>query len=316
MGDSMYNEEIKRKFLEEFDPESKRKGEPERFLQKLEHYEISAGKDAAQMSFEEAQQVVLSLKVGQVSTLRKMLATYRKYTEWCSAYGAFSNTSDGFIKLKTKDVDLSKSADGELFKDEDDFFGTLRQIYSFDDGVADVPYLALIWAGMKPKEVIELKDSEVDIDNRVIYNHDGTIMIPSFSDAVYDVLIQYIQCKRATRGHHSGSKQVVKDMSVDTFLKKMLNPNSKDFGTTYRDSAIKTHIREEYVKHERPGLKQTNTVEVWNSGRNYHLYTVEQSGVDVFAPENKGVVESVFRYEKGYYNAIRMYKDYKKAFNL
>ena len=316
MGDSMYNEEIKRKFLEEYDPGDKRKGEPERFLQKLERYETSAGKDAAQMSFEEAQQAVLSLKVGQVSTLRKMLATYRKYAEWCDAYGALPNTADGFIKLKTKDVDLSKSADGELFKDEDDFFGTLRQIYSFDDGVADVPYLALIWAGMKPKEVIELKDAEVDVENRVIYNHDGTVMIPNFSDAVHDVLVQYVQCKRATRGHHSGSKQVIKDMSVDTFLKKMLNPGSKDFGTNYNEDAMRNHIKYEYMKHDDLSIKKLNTTDVWNSGRYYHLYIVEQSGVDVFSQENKGVVETVFRREKLYHNAIRMYKDYKKAFNL
>ena len=312
----MYNEEIKRKFLEWYDPNNTKAGEPERYLQKLEVFEKSLGKDASQMSFEEAQQVVLALKVGQVSTLRKILSTYRRYSEWCDSYGAFPNVADGFIKLKTKDVDLSKSADGELFKDEDDFFGTLKQMYSFDEGVADVPYLALIWAGMKPKEVIELKDSEVDIENRIIYNHDGTVMIPNFSDAVYDVLVRYVQCKRATRGHHSGSKHVIKDMSVDTFLKKMLSPNSKDFGTNYTDSSLRTHIRDEYAKHEQSNLKKPNMVEVWNSGRNYHLYTVERSGVDVFAQENKGVVETVFRHEKGYHNAIRMYKDYKKAFNL
>lgn len=316
MGDSMYNEEIKRKFLEEFDPKRSKGNGPITYLQKIAPYEETLHKDFAEMDEAEAKGAIEYAKLKEASVLRQALSVMRRYTNWCKENGVYTNIPNGVANLKSKDFDLSVVLADIVFKDENDFFTTLRSIYSFDDGVADVPYLALAWAGLRKNEIIELKDSEIDLQNRVITNHDGTIMIPYFSDMVHDALVRYVECKGAMRGHHAGVKHVIKDMSVDTFLKKMLNPGSKDFGTNYKTTAIETHIRDEYKKLSNPPRKQPGFINVWNSGRYYHLHTIEQSGVDVHAPENKELVESVFRYEKGYYDAIKMYDNYKRAFKL
>lgn len=316
MGDSMYNEEIKRKFLEEFDPKQSRGGGPTAIMQKIGPYEESIGKDIAEMTMQEAQRAIISAKFREYSVLRLAISIFRKYSEWCMKNNVFSDMPDGVRSLKAKDFDLSDGMAENAFKDEEEFFNTLKTIYSFEDGIADVPYLALAWAGLKKKEIIELLDSEIDLDNRVVLNHDGTIMIPWFSDAVFDALTKYVNCKRATRGHHSGVKDVIKDMSVNTFLKKMLMPNSKDFGTHYKQSTIDTHIKDEQNKCSSQPRVFPTFMNVWNSGRYYHLYSIEQSGVDVYAPENKELVESVFRSDKKYFETIKMYDNYKKAFNL
>ena len=198
MGDSMYNEEIKRKFLEEFDPKQSRGGGPTAFMQKIGPYEESIGKDIAEMTTQEAQKTILSAKFREYSVLRLAMSVFRKYSEWCITNNMFSDMPDGVRSLKAKDFDLSDGLAENAFKNEEEFFNTLKAIYSFEDGLADVPYLALAWAGLKKKEIIELLDSEIDLDNRVILNHDGTIMIPWFSVAVFDAL----------RGKNYGKKLV------------------------------------------------------------------------------------------------------------
>ena len=111
---------------------------------------------------------------------------------------------------------------------------------------------------------------------------------------------------------------VRKDNSVNSFLKKMLPENSKKFGKEFTKVQIDAHVNSLATKYEQLGHPRRHSISnVWRSGRLRQLYIIEQqNGIDVTAKENKELLRDVFRNKKNYYDAIRMYKWYKKAFCL
>lgn len=61
--------------------------------------------------------------------------------------------------------------------------------------------------------------------------------------------------------------------------------------------------------------QQFSSTNIRRSGALYRLWKLEQSGVNLEAPENRTLVETVYGAKK-YYGIIWQYKNYKRAFNL
>ena len=312
-GDSMYNQEIKERFLSEsmknirFSLEGFRKAEP---------IETKTGKDIAEMTREESLEVIREIGVSEYSSLRATITAFKNYVNWCQNNRVFKTIPGGFTELKPSDVGLSEELKYTLFKDEEDFLSALKSVREFDQGYPEPPVLCLVWSGLKAKEIIALKDNDVNMETQTV-TVDGGIAVSGFSKAVAEVLQQYIDCKVAERDHYTGWRQVIKDYSTDFFLKRMLPRGNKDFGKPFGSSQISSAINKLNKKLEDDGnparLKPDN---VWNSGRYYAMWQAEQSGIDVTKPGNRQIVEDIFRHSKGYYSAIHMYKAYKEAFGL
>lgn len=311
----MYNENVKKRFLEEY-LHQKQDRRCEWIFSKLgDAYEKSHDKDLAEMSFSEAKAAIESTGIEENGTIRTAISIVKAYTEWCEKNEIFHCVPGGFKKLSAKDIDLSESLKKVLFKDDTDLIESIKEVRTLDDGYSEVAILALSWIGLTREEISALRDNDVDLENRIVYGKSGEIIAMGFSALICDVLHRYVKCRVSSRGNGLTEMEVVKDLSVDSFLKKMCPRGSKKFGTEYSNVQIASQVNKLAVKYEDLGHPRRHTItNVWRSGRFHKLWEIEQTGVDISARENRSIVEEVFRNKKNYYNAIRMYKWYRHAF--
>ena len=312
----MYNEEIKRRFLEEM---ARNKAEKIHFSSVFNafcRFEQSFRADISEMTKGVVVNCLERLCLDETGTVRTYITVGNKYTDWCEANGYFSNIPHGFKGLSVDDVDISDAISKSFFRDELDLVSSIQMVHDLNSGYADAPVLALAWLGLTMKEVLALRDSDVDLDNRCIHLLDGS-MINGFSDTIHDVLYRYSVCRISSRDKGNVTQEVVKDMSVDSFIKKMLTRGSKFFGRKISQVQVKGQLDMLVEKYEQLGFpRRHNFSNAWRSGRFYALYRAEQSGLGVFDFNNRPAVEQIFRHKKNYHDTIKMYRWYKKAFSL
>ena len=312
----MYNEEIKRRFLEEV---ARNKAEKIHFSSVFNafcRFEQSFRADISEMTKGVVVDCLERLCLDETGTVRTYITVGNKYTDWCETNRCFTNIPHGFKGLSVDDVDISDAISKSFFRDELDLVSSIQMVHDLNSGYADAPVLALAWLGLTMKEILALRDSDVDLDNRCIHLLDGSV-INGFSDTVHDVLYRYSACRISSRDKGNVTQEVVKDMSVNSFIKKMLTRGSKFFGRKISQVQVKGQLDMLVEKYEQLGFpRRHNFSNAWRSGRFYALHQAEQSGLDVFDFNNRPAVEQIFRHKKNYHDTIKMYRWYKKAFSL
>ena len=312
----MYNEDIKRRFLNEKSKHLKKGSNKTWIFESLDsNYESVHKKDVAELDKAEAIDAIESLNVEEIGSARALISFVREYVDWCKKEHVFTNIPGGFSLITVDDIDFGKVLGKILFKDDIDLIESIKEVRTLDDGYSDVAILALSWIGLTREEISALRDNDVDLESRIVYGKSGEIIAMGFSDLICDVLQRYVKCRVSSRGNGLTEMEVIKDLSVDSFLKKMCPRGSKKFGTEYSNVQIASQVNKLAVKYEELGHPRRHTItNVWRSGCFHKLWEIEQTGVDVSARENRPVVEQVFRNKKNYYNALRMYGWYKQAF--
>lgn len=312
----MYNPQIKTRFLEVYNPGNTQKNFPSSMFAVLENHEETLGKDLGEMDRAEAKEVLNTSGFNEYGTVRNAINVLKHYTTWCKENRVFQMIPGGFLELTAAEIDITDAVRRSYFRDEQDFLSTIRLVREFDQGYPEPVLYCFAWLGLKIREALSLRDDDVNMDNRTICLA-GEIIVDGFSDGIYNLLEQYIDCDSAERGHATGSRLVMKDYSVDFFMKKMLSPNSKDWGRVYNYNQMSTamgRLNRKLKEAGYPGRLQYE--DVWNSGCYNRLWRAEQSGVDVFATKNRAFVEQIIRQMKGYHNTLVMYRIFKKAFEL
>lgn len=312
-GDFMYNEAVKERFLTEHGLGDGSHRFATNVFAEAERLETALSKDLAEMTVEEATGFMESF-AGEVGTAQQTLNILRRYVEWCRDSNVFESVSTGFTTLKPGDLDFSEKLKDTLFRDEIDMLQTIRSVRTFDEGFPEPPFLCLCWLGLKGKECLALKDEDVDLEARAV-SVNGEIIASGYSDAIAEVFGEYVACKSAERDHKTGARLVLKDYSTGLFLKKMLPRGHKDFGKPIGSSQMSANLSRLNTKLEDDGKPpRLKPDAIWNSGCYRRLWELESAGIKVKG--NHALVEQVFRHQKNYYNALRMYEAYKKAFGL
>lgn len=309
----MYNDEVKQDFLEQvgINPE-KKIGAVAVFIS-IAPFEQRNGLDVAEMDKKLCLEMLQNVGINEFGGVRNYISRLKKYTKWCKENSVFASIPGGVFEISPDDVDITDSLKGILFKDEFELLDSIRVVRDFDSGCPEVAAFCLYWLGVTKDEVVLLKDTDVDLDNRVIHGQNGVIS-EGFSDAICDILTRYRNCKWSTRQNGTRIMRVRKDLSVDTFLKRMLADGSKKFGKPVTKVQITALCQDVVTDCSMLGLPSRHTFQnVWRCGRYNHLYALEQSGEDVM---NRSTIEKVFRGRKSYYDATRMYQYYKKVFDL
>lgn len=312
-GDFMYNEATKKRFLAEHSLGDGSHRFATNVFAEAERLETTLSKDLAEMTVEEAADFMKSF-AGEIGTAQQALNILRRYVEWCRDSQVFENTSTGFEKLKPSDVDFSGKLKDTLFRDEADLLQTIRLVRTIDEGFPEPPFLCLCWLGLKGKEAIAVRDEDIDLEARTVLVN-GETVVSGYSDAIADIFEEYVACKSAERDHKNGPRLVLKDYSTGMFLKKMLPRGHKDFGKPIGYSQISSLVNQLNNRLEEDGKPpRLKPDAIWNSGCYHRLWELESAGIKVKG--NHALVEQVFRHQKNYYNALRMYEAYKKAFGL
>ena len=312
-GDDMYNAEVKERFLNTVEDESNAKT-IRNHLGKFSKVESIAEKDIAQMDFNEAIVAAQKIHARSKSTLKNVLASTRKYVFWCIENGVFPDCGKGFSDITTKDVEC---VDPDVFiLSENDLISSMRKACDFSECSPGVPYLLFTWLGMDKKDIIELKDSQVDLEKRVVYGRNGELLIRDFSENIRDILEDYRNCKVTYM--YGTNKPIYRDMSLDTFLKRFTTKPSY-IGRPYSISAVEGQVsimNEAYreVCHE----SKLTPLNVARSGRFFRLFITEYTlGDDITADRNRAlfdeIMKSAGKSQRSRKDDINMYKEYKKA---
>ncbi len=315
----LYNAEVKERFLATIEEERAAKT-VRGHLKKFSQVEKEMGKDIAQMDIHDAIEATQELKIKGNTTLKNTLVSARKYVRWCIDKEAFPDCATGFDEIKSSDVKYSSP--NIFFMNEDDLINSMHQVCEFNLGRPEVPYMILCWIGLDKNDIIGLRDQQVDLENRVIYSTDGKVLIRGMSDEVVNALSMYVSCQKATRQFGAGPRTLIKDTSVNTFIKKMIPINVKSddsgIGIPYKIGALDSLVTNLNTKYQsfHPGYDKITPKNALDSGRLFRLFMKEcEIGDDVTSPKNQKLFDSIMHTEDKQQrtNYVSMYKKYKAA---
>lgn len=313
----MYNEEIKNRFIEEHYPSS-RKG-PRSAFNRLERFESSIGKDAAEMTRAEAIVALSEIPFSNKSSIASFKSILKKYVVWCRDNAIFVEIPGGIEGLEPTQRDIRETVNELYFRDEADFLHSLKKVCQmyFVDGKISPLIAVLTWLGLKKSEIIAIEDSDVDLHKRIIHNQFGDVVAEGYSDEIAEILYLYDRCNVAERSNKNGPYLVYKDRSRSIFVKKYQAVNSESVGETISEKNVTQAFQDLNTVYLSLGYGRRFThSNVHLSGCLYRLYKLEESGLDVFDESNADVVCSVFRNSINYKNILWRYNAYKNAFNI
>lgn len=314
---AMYNQEIKERFLAECNQKSAYSTTRPKLFDNISVFEESLSKDLGEMSREEAVLAVNFLEPVEYGTATTALTTLKVYARWCSEQDLFPGSSYALGSLTIDDIDATLALSKMLFRDDKDFVDTIRSTISLHDGYVAPVYLAFAWLGVDQKYALTVKDAAVDLRNRVVHDESGNIVVDGFSDAIHYVLESFVKCNLSTRENGSSTTEVIKDRSVDQFIKRFHPRVSEEFGEPINETQIQSAVTRLNRSHgEREQKSRFTYSNVQESGALYRVFQLEQSGVDVFAKKNIHLVQKAYKKPKPYHKIIWKYKFYKKAFDL
>ncbi len=315
---SMYNQEVKMRFITERYGADNDNASKIALFRRIAPIERELNRDVAEFSESDARIAVANAGIIEKATLEKFRSLMKIYSQWCSDCEVFQNVTANMANAKPTEKDLASQVSAILFKDEEDLIRSMKKVRPFfDEGRLDVVIVAMAWIGIEKARVLEILDSEVDLDGRTFYDHDGRVLVSGYSDTIADIFHQYNCCNEAIRRTGTGERIVYKDRSLPFFLKNFYKRGSPKMGVPMRPRAISSFIEDINVEYMDKGYESRFTFSnIQLSGRLNRLFALEESGVDVMSEDNRDIVESIFDGSKKYDRIIWIYASYKRAFNL
>lgn len=273
-------------------------------------------KDFAEMTKEEAVYAVNQMEFYELSSAEVTISVLKTYVRWCKDNMIFENYVGGFLQASVDDIDPSAEMAKLFFRDEHDFLYSLRKLREFNELHNDVVALVFIWIGIPLEKSVSIRDRNVDLETRKIYDEDGTVIASDFSDDILSILQQYRNTKTATRYNGTTGMTVMKDLSHDGFIKRVCTVKSSKLGEKVSDKQMSCAIGKLNQKYVELGFNpRFFPKNVQRSGALYRLWLLEQTGIDISDKGNATIVEETYG-SKQYRSIKWQYKYYKIAFNL
>lgn len=309
----MYNQEIKEKFIN-FIMSTGWSDSCISMFYVICESESAIDKDFAQMDVSEALEAMSHLSVSTYSSAYSRLSLARRYVEWCRDNRVFDNVNIQLLSIGINDIDSSSLINELTFRSEDDFIQSMRSVRPFDDGYYEVAALALAWIGLNQQQIMDLKTTDVDFENKTVFVKDiGTIHI---SDAICEVLYIYNKTKVASRDHKNGARNVYHDDSFGTFMRKFV-PADKLGVRQLEKQQVQGAVHKMNKAYQSKGNGPKFTIpNVVMSGGLCRVWELEKSGVNVFQAKNKELVANAYRAKAKLHEVLWVYRNYKRAYNL
>lgn len=312
----MYNEEIKKRFFGESGSNKKVAGSITIAFEEISVFEKELGRDVFEMTLPEIKQCLNNVDFLESSTLSTTITALKSYAKWCAHNDIFNDCPGGIFAISPKDVDPAIAMEKRLFKDENSLNAAISKVRTFSDGYPEVMAAVLLWSGLTMPEVFRLRDEHINLETGVVLNEDGSEVIAELSPWVLSKAQVYAGTKSGFRDSGNGPFEVVCDRSFDSFVKRFCSTNAKNYGKRLSYNQIVDAIYRMNEAYRDLGYtQQFSSTNIRRSGALYRLWKLEQSGVNLEAPENRTLVESTYGAKK-YYGIIWQYKNYKRAFNL
>lgn len=301
----MYNVDRKREYLITISNENSRKAGKSLF-NRIEDVELYYSQDIADLKANDLKHALGMMHYLSFATLRTDLSLLKDYIYW-SNNNISPNDYNAIKVINAKDIDISEAICEELFKDEDELKASLS-FWSASEGYFESPIACLSWIGLDIKQILNLKNEDVYIENGTMFVRipDRTIQIES--DYIYEVLLNYSKTKSATRKHRSD--WVVFADDIGYFIKNFI-PSSKFAGRRMTPLLVRRKITKCNLTLP-DGLKKITLNNILLSGRlNRIMLEKQKTG----ALSDSMFVNEFNKKEQRYINDIkRIYEYYEQVF--
>lgn len=276
----MYNEEQKKKFIEEFSDGEKRKHAAETMFNTLEKYEQKLNADICTMSKEDLQPVVDDIIGIRNSSKRLRFALLKNYIKWC-----LENNVDGACNAITQ---VESSGINKMRRQ---MVANPRHLQRYLDVVYDPVnlntidcvyrcYYWLAYMGVNEQDVLNIKISDVDL----------TDMVLRFNGKDYEFYIESIpvfkKCVSLTRFQlinpiYDPDIEVFRDRVCGDRLLRGLSENQSIY--SLRSMISRRSKSPKYKLSASDGNLdlELSFYRVWLSGLFYRMYEAERAGMPV-----------------------------------
>ena len=314
---TMYNAEIKKQFIENSLGSYANKSSAKRFFDFTEPMETELGKDIAEMTKSEATEILEGFNVNSLGSLFQYRFIVQAYLKWCAHNNVFNNVSLGFSAAFDPNNSAFNDAGRVFLRDPLDLYESIREVREIDNGYVEPPILALGWVGVDKEDIFILLDSQVDLQKRKVYDINGNTIASWYATEISRILEKYVECNVGIRQNKNATFKVGKDPTRKEFLKKFAPISSKRFGEPYTAGQLNSALNKFADAYQESGHPNRLVFKnVWESGRLYSLFLLEQAGINVFSEENAGKVLEIYRNSKTLEKILWAYKAYKRNFNL
>ena len=273
----MYNEELKRRFMNEHtDKESTRKSY-EYIFKTTEPYEIKWGADVCTRTAVELQEVIDDLAGTRLDLKSSKIISLKNYIKWCVRNGVegardewsqIQNT--GLNKIKTSMVSFPghlQKCLNELYDEES--MQTLDNVYRC--------FYWLAYSGMKEEDIFNVKNEDIDLVNLVVkYKND---VYPIYKEAL-PCIRNCMTLKSFYFNHplYSSDKNVWKDRAPGNTLVRVLSGTCtiKSFRSLLSTKVI--HESKGVISGVPRKVQKLGYNRVWRSGMFYRIYEQDLLG--------------------------------------
>lgn len=190
----MYNDAIKRQYLNEIDAQSRTLEMYEAELERASRFEKKLGKDLCAFTVDEFEEVVKGRSGTSTHSLQTRASAFKRYAKWAIDSGLNElNPNPQLYNLSpAKIVDTTSNISKSLIKDPQHLKKILDAIDEYNEtpssfmGLNKIRrvFVWLIYSGMSMDDIVNVKDGDVDLKHRMIsYKSD---MYPIYYLALQD----------------------------------------------------------------------------------------------------------------------------------
>lgn len=180
----MYNSGQKQSFLNTITNDNSYRSY-QKVFKAVEDMEEKFCKDISEMSVDEVL-VVLDLKTGTRRTsTEQYMSLLRIYVDWCIQNGKVSGENN-LEKIDSSEIDKTRLYRSKYIKNPEELEEMISAVFKKDfyfNETVDNPKelcIRLCYEGMEDEEIVKLKKTDVDYDNKVIHS-------PIYEDVMYKV---------------------------------------------------------------------------------------------------------------------------------
>jgi hypothetical protein len=315
----MYNEEQKNQFINtiSFNNDIEKSNVIRLFIRLGERAESQLELDFSEMSFDDLK-LSLSLLGGKsLNTLSWNIAYLKQYYQRCINTGKTSRYENAMNRIKPEDVNLTHIFKIEMLKNPDQLSYIHSIVYPMvdEERVENVYqlYQWLLYDGINNKDVVELKNNDVDLENGFVKLKDKKIKLSEWTKLLADYVIN----TEGYVGERGGKTVTIRKADSDYLLTGYFDVKKKraiQYGTKIRDLNII------YKKETKQYINLTPN-SIYESGIFYRTFEDEMQGKEIsfeeYAREKiKSTLDNEYNYNYTIKKIESRYQTWKLAFEL
>ena len=283
----MYNQKQKEDYIDYYlenslikDLENERKRYIAGF-NRLGKYEKKFDVDLADADCETYVNIISPLLRKSKQYKNTVVTMYKKYIDWCILTGKTNNTENFLEGFSVTKIDNSAIVESNMLKDESELkkYTDIAYKDEIEDGVhiLYISCLHLFFHGISMNELLDIKESDVDLIEKTIILHDRVINMS-------DLCVSVVRDLMSIDGYQREGRSVGEDLMI-VFLKKADTGHLIATSSENREN-IKLYIRQNISKFNLNYRNITgknlflSVSSIIKSGIFYRIYEKEIKGED------------------------------------